>query len=54
MSKEILYDLHSRDEIEFYYFLDSRVGKDTCQARCAHCYFIHKGRQASKRGPNPA
>ena len=38
MPTEILYDYHSRERIELYYFVDTTVKKETCMARCAHCY----------------
>ncbi len=39
MGREIHYDYHSRNSLEFYYHIDTRTGHKTCQAFCEHCYF---------------
>lgn len=39
MNQEIHYDYHSRNDVEFYYHIDTRTGYKTCQAFCEHCYF---------------
>ena len=39
MKKPILYDDHTNEsEILLYYFVDTRLGKNTCQALCEFCW----------------
>ena len=37
--KPIIFDDHTdHSKIELYYYVDTRVGKPTCMARCEHCW----------------